>query len=108
MEKARQAKLIRELYELDHCFLSKEGVEHYTKPFGFIGSTYLAKANPDDFKGLTLQDKDGNPLAELKGQDASVVAKEIADYLKLNYVPQYGRGSQLRVCCSAILEYLNR
>ena len=108
MEQARKGKLIRELYELDHAFLSKEGVEHYTKPFGFIGSTYLAKANPQDFKGLTLTDKDGNPIPELEGQDASVVAKQIADHLGLTYPPMYGRGSQLRVCCAAILESLNK
>ena len=82
-------------------------MEHFTKPFGFSGSTYLAKANPQDFKGLTLQDKDGNPIDELVGQDASVVASEIADHLEIDYQELFGRGSQLRECCSRILEHLN-
>ena len=107
MKKARQAKLIRELYELDHAFLSKEGVEHYTKPFGFTGSTYLAKANPQDFKGLTLYDDNGDPIDELEGQDSARVAEEIADHLKVDYPPMHGRGSRLRVCCARILEHLN-
>lgn len=107
MQKARQAKLIRELYELDHAFLSKEGVEHYTKPFGFAGSTYTAKANPRDFKGLTLYDKKGNQIDELEGQDAAIVASEIAKHLGLEYVPMHGRGSSLRECCARIIEHLN-
>jgi hypothetical protein len=107
MEQANKGKLIRELYECDHCFLSKEGVEHYTKPFGFVGSTYIAKSNPQDFKGLSLYDKDGNPLDELEGQDASVIAIEIADHLGVKYQPMYGRGSALRECCARILEHLN-
>lgn len=108
MEKARQAKLIRELYELDHAFISKEGVEKFTKPFGFIGSSYLAKANPQDFKGLSLHDKDGNPLSEMVGQDTNITACEIADKLGVKYTPMFGRGSGLRECCSRILEHLNK
>lgn len=106
-EQAKQSKVIRELYELDHAFLSKEGVEHYTKPFGFIGSTYLAKANPQDFKGLSLYDKEGNPIEEMEGQDASVIAREIAQHLKVDFREMYGRGSTLRECCARILEALN-
>lgn len=107
MEKARQVKLIRELYELDHAFMNKAGVEIYTKPFGFIGSTYLAKSNPQDFKGLSLYEKDGTPVSEMVGQDASKVASEIANHLGVKYTPMYGRGSALRECCSRILEHLN-
>lgn len=107
MERARQAKLIRDLYECDHGFLSKDGVEHFTKPFGFMGSTYLAKSNPQDFKGLTLQDKDGNFLDELEGQDAAKVALEIASHLGVNVPDMFGRGSQLRIACAKILEHLN-
>ena len=110
MKKQRQAKLVRELNELDHCFLSKKGVERFTKPFGFTGSTYLAKANPQDFKGLSLYDKDDNPIKEAIGQDASIVAIEIAEHLGVEYDQMYsfGRGSQLRSACSAILEHLNK
>ena len=105
---AKQAKVIRELYECDHGFLSKEGVEHFTKPFGFSGRTYLAKANPQDFKGLSLQDKDGNPISELEGQDAAKVALEIASHLGVQVPDMYGRGSQLAIACARILEHLNK
>lgn len=105
--KAKQAKVIRELYECDHGFLSKEGVEHFTQPFGFSGHTYLAKANPHDFKGLTLFDKDGNSIPELEGQDAAKVALEIARHLGVEVPDMYGRGSQLAVACARILEHLN-
>ena len=108
MKKQRQAKLVRELYELDHCFLSKKGVERFTKSFGFTGSTYLAKANPQDFKGLSLHDKDDNPIKEAIGQDASVVAIEIAGHLGVEVPTMLGRGSQLRATCSTILEHLNK
>lgn len=105
--KLRQGKVIRELYELDHCFLSKEGVMRFTEPFGFQGSVYLTKANPQDFKGLTLRDKDGNLVDEMEGQDASVVATEIAAHLGIKVKSMFGRGSQLRMACTQILEHLN-
>lgn len=106
-QRMRAAKVIRQLYEADHSFISKEGVRHYTEPFGFMGSTYLAKANPQDFKGLSLFDKDGNPISEMEGQAAHILAEEIADKLKLTYPDMLGMGSRLRVACKAILEHLN-
>lgn len=108
LEKAKKVKLIRSLYECDHGFLSKEGVEHYTKPFGFVGDTYVAKSNPQDFKGLSLFDKDGNPLEEMEGQDSAVVARQIADHLGVKYESMYGRGSQLREACARILEHFGQ
>ena len=102
LEKARrvreQKKVVDMLYELDHAFISREGVEKLTKPFGFMGTTYVAKANPQDFKGLSLYDKDGNAIPEMEGQDASTTAEQICKHLGLDYIPQHGRGSQLRVC----------
>lgn len=107
MEQARKARLIRELYELDHAFLDKNGVARFTKPFGFMGTTYIAKANPQDFKGLTLWDKNGNQVSELEGQDASRVAMEICQHLGVEFQEMFGRGSQLRMCCARLLEHLN-
>lgn len=94
------------LSECDHGFLSKEGVEKFTEPFGFVGTTYLAKSNPHDFKGLSLHDAEGNPLAEMEGQDADKVAVQICRHLGINYQPMFGRGSQLRECCERIRRYL--
>jgi hypothetical protein len=108
LEQAHKVKLIRDLYQHDHAFLSKQGVEHFTKPFGFIGTTYMAKANPQDFKGLSLYDEAGNPVPEWEGQNADVVAREICQHLKVKYNPMFGRGSGLRECCARLLEYLTK
>lgn len=112
LEKARkvreQKKVVETLYELDHAFLSKEGVEKLTKPFGFTGTTYVAKANPQDFKGLSLYDKDGNSIPEMEGQDAAVVAEQICNHLGIEYQAMHGRGSQLRVCAARILEHVSK
>lgn len=107
-KKARQSKVIRKLYECDHGFLSKKQVNYFTEPFGFEGTTYLAKSNPKEFKGLSLWDEQGNPIDELEGQDADKVAYEIASYLGVNFQRMYGRSSQLRECCARILEHLNK
>ena len=104
--KAHQVKAVRKLYELDHAFIGEEEVIKLTKPFGFVGHTYLAKANPQDFKGLMLWDKNGNPIDEMRGQDASLVAKQIANHLGVEYREMHGRGSQLAECCSRVLEHL--
>jgi hypothetical protein len=102
----KQKEALDILVDCDHGFLSKEGVEKITSPFGFVGSTYLAKANPQDFKGLSLYDKDGNPIPEMEGQDASNVALQIASHLGVEVQGMYGRGSQLREACARIHEHL--
>lgn len=106
LEKAHQVKAVRFLYGCDHAFLSKEQVHKLTKPFGFVGHTYLAKANPQDFKGLSLWNDKGEPVDEMEGQDADIVATQIARHLGVKYTPMLGRGSQLAECCARTLEYL--
>lgn len=106
-KQATQAKLIRTLYELDHAFLPKEQVLKFTRAFGFDGVTYLAKANPQDFKGLELHDAQGNSVNEMEGQAAHIVALQIANSLKVDVPDMFGIGSQLRVACARILEHLN-
>jgi hypothetical protein len=103
-----QTKAIKALDECDHLFLPKEEVLLFTKPFGFEGTTYTAKANPSEFKGLSLWDKDGNPVDSMEGQDATVIAEEIALKLNLGYSPMEGRGSRLHERCRKILEYLEK
>jgi hypothetical protein len=94
-------ELVDELAGYDHCFISREGVLHFTKPFGFEGTTYVAR-NSDDPKGLTL----AAGLDELEGQDAAEVAREICRHLKVDFPPMYGRGSQLRICCELLRRHL--
>jgi hypothetical protein len=100
--KAEQITATEELSTYDHAFLTTEGVEHFTKPFGFRGHTYVHKANPTEPKGLTL--KDG--ATESEGQDAARLAEEICRHLGVEYPEKFGRGSQLRVCCEALLDHL--
>lgn len=102
-KQARQAKVIRELYEYDHAFLTKEGAAHFTEPFGFTAHTYVERANPGDFKGLTLND--GAESAE--GIAAHKLALQIASHLGVSVPDMFGIGSQLRIACSKILEHLN-
>lgn len=93
-----------ELYEYDHCFISKEGVMKFTKPFGFVGHTYIATANPQDFKGLTLE----NGMKRAEGQDAHKLALQIAQHLGVDVPDMFGMGSQLRIACVKILEHLKK
>lgn len=104
LEKAHQVKAIMDLYEYDHAFLSPDGVKRFTKPFGFMGHMYKAKATPSDFKGLTL----ANGMTEAEGQDAHKVALQIASHLGVDVPDMFGIGSQLRIACTKILEHLNK
>jgi hypothetical protein len=99
-----QMQAVEMLQASDHCFLTKEAVEAVTKPFGFVGKTFLARntLGPDNPKGLLLNDG----IEEAEGQDASEVAKEICRHLNIEFVPMMGRGSQLRMCCLALLGHL--
>lgn len=100
--KAKQAKVIRELYEYDHAFLTAEGAAHFTEPFGFKAHLHIEKANPQDFKGLTLRDG----LTEAEGVAAHKLALQIAGHLGVNVPDMFGIGSQLRIACARILEHL--
>ena len=91
----------------DHGFISKEGVDQIAKAFNVNIPTYLAKANPEDFKGLTLWDKEGNSINEMEGQDAHKVAISICQGLKIEYRSMFGIGSQLRACTEAISKKIN-
>jgi hypothetical protein len=102
MTKENALKLLR---SSDHGFLGEETVKEIATAFGVKIPTYLAKANPDDFKGLTLWDEKGNPVSEARGQDAAV-AMEVCDRLKISYMSFFGRGSQLAHCCDQIEFYL--
>lgn len=97
--------LIKELRDdYDHGFISPEGVRRFTEPFGFTGATYMAEASPHEVKGLTL----ANGAAEAEGQDAAVVAQQIARHLNVPFVPSFGRGSALRNACNAIIDHLQQ
>ena len=104
-KKLSKLEAINELQQCDHLFLTPEGVERYTEPFGFKGSVRTTTDTRSQFKGLNFGEgfKEGDTA---KGQDADVVACEIADHLKIKYDSMFGRGSALRECCRAVRERL--
>jgi hypothetical protein len=104
--KLTKKEAVEILSQADHGFLSKEGVDKIGEAFGVKLSTYLAQANPQDFKGLSLYDKKGNPIDELEGQDADVVAQELCSKIGLTYREFFGRGSQLRECCDKLWQVI--
>jgi hypothetical protein len=91
-------KYVDELREYDHAFLTVEGAEYFTEPFGFTARTAMVRANPNDIKGLTLN----NGAKQARGIDAVDLAKQICNHVGVDYDDKFGRGSQLRVCCDAL------
>lgn len=88
--------------DYDHCFLIKEGVLHFTQPFGFDGQTYVAHANPNDPKGLTLD----SGAASAEGCAADQIAVQICQHLGLTVPQKMGRGFRLRAACDTIEQHL--
>lgn len=98
-----QLELIRTLRrDYDHAFLSREGVLHFTRQFGFEARTRVHTANPDEPKGLTLADS----ADEADGLAADEIAFKICQHLKLDAPPMMGRGFRLRACCDVIERHL--
>ncbi len=95
-----QKKVVEELLDYDHAFLTKEGAEHFTKPFGFAARTYIERANPNNPKGLTLP----GGTYEAEGIAAHKLALQIASHLGVEVPDMFGIGSQLRVACARIHE----
>lgn len=93
---------VDELRGYDHAFLTVEGADYFSKPFGFKARTYVARANPNDPKELTLAS--GADSAE--GIAADILAMQICDHVRVEYYRGLGRGSQLRVCCDALQRWL--
>lgn len=91
------------LARCDHAFLTVEGAHAISKPFGYTPQCYTAKANPNDPKGLTLD----NGANEATGIGAHELAQDLCDFLNLPYRHCFGRGSQLRACCEALQQYLD-
>jgi hypothetical protein len=95
-------QIVNELRDCDHAFLSPEGADHFSKPFGFKAETWIHQASPNEPKGLTLSD--GAKQAE--GIDASYLAQQICRHVGVEYASKFGRGSQLRACCDALEQWL--
>lgn len=104
----KQVAILEELRQLEgHEFVSKDGVLHYTEPFGFKGSTYIAKSDaPGTFKGLQLWDDKGNRVEQLEGQASYKMIMEICDHLGIKYQEYFGKGTQYQSCLLNLEEFL--
>ena len=91
-------KYVDDLRNYDHAFLTCEGAEYFSKPFGFTARTSVVRANPKDPKGLTLDDG----AKQANGIDAVHLAIQICRHVGVEYDEKFGRGSQLRACCDAL------
>jgi hypothetical protein len=95
LKNEERMRLIVELEEeYDHCILTPKSVKEYEDAFGckLVLQTY-----PDD----VVYDPANNT-----GLAADVLAGTLCKHFKLSYVSKFGRGSQLRECCSVLLEHL--
>jgi len=95
-------KYVDKLREYDHAFLTVEGAEYFSKPFGFAARTYVERATPNEPKGLTLN----NGAKEARGIAAHHLAEQICDHVGVEYPEKLGRGTQLRVCCDALEQWI--
>jgi len=96
---------IKELQKLDHAFLSPEGVKKIGEPFG-VYETYKLKNEPKKFKGLNCPEyKDGEMV---EGLDAHCLAILICEKEDVEYLSMFGIGSQLSVCCEAMIKHLTK
>ena len=98
---------IRNLSTHDHAFLKESYIKKLGKIFGLKIPIRQAYSDPPGtFKGLSLYDDKGNPIETARGQDADIIACDIAQQLNIDYTSMFGRGSALRECCRAIEEHL--
>ena len=104
MPNAELLKLVGKLREYDHAFLTKEGAEFFSKPFGFTACTHVVHANPTAPKGLTLN----NGAESADGIDAVDLAGQICRHVGVKYDEKFGRGSQLRSCCDALEAWFSK
>ena len=95
-------KYVDDLRRYDHAFLTVEGAENFSKPFGFIARTSVVRANPEDPKGLTLD----NGAKSARGVAAHLLAMQICDHVGVDYEEKFGRGSQLYACCNALEKWI--
>jgi hypothetical protein len=95
-------KYVDELRQYDHAFLTVEGAEYFSKPFGFTAYTHVEKADPTAIKGLTLN----NGAKQGRGIGAHQLAAQICRHVGVAYEEKFGRGSQLRACCDALEQWL--
>ena len=89
--KARRSIVHDNLLTLDHCVISGKQAQEYADAFG-------VKA-PKEMEYPNAHRQDGKPVI---GVAVHTLAEAICRQLKVDYVVQFGKGSQLRMCCKAL------
>jgi hypothetical protein len=106
-DKQKQIAAIEELREDHRAFYSVEGVQKFTEPFGFVGTTQIEQSEPWEPGGLRFHDK---WRTQARGQDARQIVYEIAEHLGLDDSPVYP-GFNFRKehehLCDVILHHLD-
>jgi hypothetical protein len=94
---------LENLKQCDHAFLKPEFAVNVCKAFG-VKRPYMptVKANPQDFKGLSLHDDNGDPIDEASGIAAHSLAEHLCKELGVEYTSFHGIGSQLFGCIKAL------
>jgi hypothetical protein len=104
MPNQQMLEWVHKLREYDHHFLSPQGVKMFATAFGVKLRPYRAFANPQDPKGLTLNNGEKSAV----GMDAADMAKSICEQLKVPYQFKMGRGFQLQTCCNALEQHFQK
>ena len=107
---ARQA--VEEMMGNTHGILDWSQAEPFWKAFGLEGKPWMQQiaCRPNDFKGASLYDEQGNLLPEGTVREAIGIrelAEQICTKLGLQYEHYMGRGFQTRRCCDALARYLD-
>ena len=89
--KARKSIVHDELLMLDHCVISEEKANEYCDAFEVVH--VKERKHPDARRA------DGQPVI---GVAVHELSEHICRELKVDYVKQFGKGSQLRMCCKAL------
>jgi hypothetical protein len=101
-----QAEALDMIESWDHAFVTPAGAVEVCGALGIPApSPQVRIANPQDFKGLTVWDDEGNELppgTEVQGHDAEILAAHCCKSLGVDYGSRSGRGSQLRACVRAL------
>ena len=80
-----------ELLLLDHCVISGEKAQEYCDAFGLIA--------PPEIEHPDAHNDENTPVI---GVAAHMLVEHICRKLNISYVKQFGKGSQLRMCCKAL------
>lgn len=86
---------IQELLKYDHCVMSSKGAEKICDPFNV--------PIPKEVEYPDAQQENGKPVI---GIAAHELAEHLCQRLGISYISQFGKGSQLRMCCKALTETL--